>query len=84
LHIDEVFFPHNGFQHETQVFCDGVSIAFTYDLTRVLDGKLDFQILVPVGVDIQFAFPNPLGIVFIDVFDLKIMRDIEFFQSCQD
>ena len=46
--------------------------------------KFDFQILVPVGIDIQFALPDPFGVVFIDIFDLKFVGNIELFQSCQD
>jgi hypothetical protein len=84
LHIDKVFFTHNGFHHETEVFGDGIPIAFAYDLTGILNRKLDFQILVPVGIDLELSLADPFGIVFIDVLDDKIVLDVEFFQSCQD
>ena len=84
FHINEIFLPHNGFDHKAQIFSDGITIAFAYDLTGILNSKLDFQILVPVGIYLKFAFSDPSGIIFIDVFNLKAMFDVEFFQSCQD
>jgi hypothetical protein len=84
MHFNEIFFPHNRFDHESQVFSNGVPESFTHDLTGILHRKFDFQILVPVGVDFQPAFPDPLGIIFVDVLDDKVMLDLEFFQSCQD
>ena len=42
LHIDKIFFPHDGFHHKTKIFSDWVAITFAYDLARVLYGKLDF------------------------------------------
>jgi hypothetical protein len=53
-------------------------------LTRILDGELDLQVLVPVAVDLQLALPDPFGVIFIDVFDFKIVLQVELFQSCQD
>jgi hypothetical protein len=46
--------------------------------------EFDFQILVPVGAGFQLSFPDPFGIVFIDVFYFKVVLDIEFFQSGPD
>ena len=83
-HLDEVFLSHNRFHHKSEIFCNGISEGFPYDLTRILNRELDFQILVPVRVDLQLSLPDPLGIVFINVFDFKGMLDVEFFQSCQD
>lgn len=84
LHVDKVFFPHNGFHHETQIFRDGIPVAFAYDLTGILNREFDLEVLVPIGIDLQFVLPDPFGVVFIDVLDLKIMGYLEFFQSCQD
>ena len=42
LHIDKIFFPHDGFNHKTQILGDGIPVAFTYNLARILDGKFDF------------------------------------------
>ena len=41
-HIDEVFLTYNGFDNETKVFGDWVSIAFAYDLTGILNREFDF------------------------------------------
>jgi len=53
-------------------------------LTGILHGKLDVEVLVPVGVDLQLTFADPLGIIFINVFYLEVVFEVEFFQSCQD
>ena len=84
LHVDEVFFADHRLDHEAQVFGNGVAEALAYDLTGVLYGKLDLQILVPIGIDLELAFADPFGVVFIDIFYLKIMLEVELFQSCQD
>jgi hypothetical protein len=52
LHIDKIFLPHNGFDNKSQIFSNGVTIAFPDDLAGVLNGEFDFQILVPVGIDL--------------------------------
>jgi hypothetical protein len=84
LHIDKIFLPYDGFHHKPKIFGDRVAITFAYNLTGILDREFDFQILVPIRVHVEFSFPDPLGIVFIDVLDLKFMGNVEFFQSCQD
>jgi hypothetical protein len=84
MHLDKIFFTYHGFDYKAQIFGNGVSVAFAHDLTGILNCELDFQILVPVGIHVQFPFPNPLGVVFVNVFDLKFVRNVEFFQSCQD
>jgi hypothetical protein len=83
-HIDKILFSDHGFDHVSQIFGNGIAKGLTHDLTGVLDGKFNFKVLVPVGIDLEPSFPNPFGIVFIDVFDDKVMLDVEFFQSCQD
>jgi hypothetical protein len=84
LHINKILFAYNGFDHETQVFGDRITITFSNNLAGILYRELDFQILVPVGIDLQPAFTDPFGIIFIDVFDFKIVFDIKFFQSGPD
>jgi len=42
LHVDKVFFPHDGFDHKTKIFGDRITVAFAYDLARILDRKLYF------------------------------------------
>ena len=51
-HIHKIFFPHNGFHHKAQIICNGIAIAFSDNLAGILDGELDFQVLVPVGIDL--------------------------------
>jgi hypothetical protein len=53
-------------------------------LAGVLNGEFDFQVFVPVRIDLQFAFANPFGVIFINVLDLEMMLEIEFFQSGPD
>jgi hypothetical protein len=84
LHINEIIFTHYGLDDKAQIFRDGVPIRLPHNLAGILNGKLYFQIFVPVGIDLQFSFPDPFGVIFINVFDDKIMLNIEFFQSCQD
>ena len=83
-HVDEVLFSDNGLDNKPQVFGNGVAIGLTHDLTGILNGKLDLEILVPVGVYLEFTFPDPLCVVFVDVLDFKVVLDVVFFQSCQD
>ena len=83
-HIDKVFFSDDRFDHIAQIFGNRIPKGLAHDLAGVLDGKFNFQILVPIGIDLEPSLANPFGIVFIDVFDDKVMLDVEFFQSCQD
>ncbi len=83
-HVDEIFLAHDGFYNKPQILCHRIAKTFSYELARVLNRKLDFQVLVPVGIDLQFSFPYPLGITLNNAFDLKIVRNIEFFQSSPD
>ena len=84
LHVDKVFLAHNCLDHITQIFGNGIAETFSNNLARILNRKLDFQILVPVGIDFQFPLTDPFGIIFINVLDFKIVFDIEFFQSGPD
>jgi hypothetical protein len=84
LHVDEVFFAYHGFDHKPQVFGNGIPIAFPNDLAGVLHREFDLQVLVPVGVDFEFALTDPLGIVLINIFDFKVVFQVEFFQSGPD
>ncbi len=84
LHVDEILFAHDGFDDVPQILGNGVAVTFADDLAGILDGKLDFQVLVPVCVDLQFALANPLGVVLIDVLDFEMMVEVEFFQSGPD
>ena len=83
-HIYKVFFPDDRFDHIAQIFGNRIPKGLTHDLAGVLHGKFNFQVLVPVGIYLEPSLTNPFGIVFVDVFDDKVMLDVEFFQSCQD
>jgi hypothetical protein len=83
-HIDEIFFADNGFHHKPQVVGNRVAIAFSDDLTGILDRKFNFQVFVPVGVNLEFTFTDPFGIVFVNIFYFKVMFEVEFFQSGPD
>jgi hypothetical protein len=49
-----------------------------------LNSKFDLQLFVPVGIDLKFAFPNPFGVVLVNILDLKVVLEVEFFQSGPD
>jgi len=83
-HVHKIFFPHHGFHHKAQIIGNGIAIAFSDNLTGILDGELDFQVLVPVGIDLETAFPDPFGIIFIDIFNFKVVFYVKFFQSGPD
>jgi hypothetical protein len=83
-HVDKVFFTDRRFQDEAQIFGHRVAQALAHQLAWVLAGELDFEILVPVGIDLQPALPDQIGIQLDDAFDLEIVGDIELFQSSPD
>jgi len=84
VHVDEVLFANHGLDDETQVVGGFISEGFPDDLTGILDGELDAQLFVPVGVDGELALTDPLCVVVVDVLYFEIVLDVEFFQSCQD
>ena len=84
VHVDEIFFSHHGFDHKPQVFGHRVAEGFAHQLAGVLNRKFDFAVLVPVGIDLQLAFPDPLGIILNDALDFEIVVDFEFLQSGPD
>ena len=48
LHIHKVFLPHHGFDHKSQVFGNGITIALSDDLTGILYREFDFQLFIPI------------------------------------
>jgi hypothetical protein len=62
VHIDKIFFTHNRFHRIPQIFGHGIPKSLSHQLAGILHREFDFQILVPIGIDLQFAFTNPLGI----------------------
>lgn len=83
-HVNKILFTHNGFDNKPQILSHRITKTFANQLAGVLNCKLDFQVLVPVGIDFQFSFPYPLGIALNNASDFKIVRNIEFFQSGPD
>ena len=83
-HVDEIFFTDDRFDYKAQIIGNRIAIAFADDLAGILDRELDLEVLVPVGIDLEFAFADPFGVVFVNAFDDEIVFDVEFFQSCQD
>ena len=83
-HINKVFLPNHGLDHIPEILGNRVPKGLAHDLAGILDGKFDFQIFVPVRINLEPALADPFGVVLIDVLDDKVVLDIEFFQSCQD
>jgi len=83
-HVDEVFFSDDALDDKAQVFRNRIAVALADDLTGILYRELDFQVFVPVGIDLELALPDPFGVILVDVFDDNVVLDVEFFQSCQD
>ena len=84
MHVDKILFTYNRFYCISQILSHRIPKGFANQLAGILHRKLNFQVLVPVGVDFQFSFLNPLGIILNDAPDLKLVLNIEFFQSGPD
>ena len=84
IHFYKIFFTHNRFHGISQVFGHRIPKGLSNQLAGILHREFDFQILVPVGIDLQFAFTNPLGIKLDDTLYFKVVLDLEFFQSDPD
>ena len=84
MHFDEIFFSHNRLHRVPQIFGHRVPKGLAHQLAGVLNREFDFEVLVPVGIDLQLSFPDPLGIILNDTLDLKVVLDVEFFQSEPD
>ncbi|RZB31229.1 MAG: hypothetical protein SRB2_04754 [Desulfobacteraceae bacterium Eth-SRB2] len=83
-HFYKIFLAHNCFNNIPQVFCHRVAQTLANQLAWVLYSKFYFQVFVPVGINFQFSFPDPLGIILNNALDLKIVIDVEFFQPDPD
>ena len=83
-HVNKIFFTDDRFDHVSQVLGNGITKRLAHNLAGVLDGEFNLEILVPVGIDLEPSFPDPFGIVFINILDDKVVLDVELFQSCQD
>ncbi len=84
LHINKILFTNHGRHHKPELFGNRIPQRFSDQLAGVLHGKLHLQIPIPVGVDLQFALPDPLRVVFDDTFDFKFVLNLELIQSDPD
>jgi len=84
VHVDKVFFTHNRFYRISQIFGHRISKALSHQLAGILHREFDFQIFVPIGIDLQLSFPDPLGIKLNDTLNLEVVLNLEFFQSDPD
>jgi len=83
-HVCEIFLAYNGFYDKSKVFRNGVAQCFSYQLAGILNGKLNFQVIVPIRVYLEFPLPDPLGIILNYTFAFEVVLDIEFVQSDPD
>ena len=52
VHFDEIFFADNRLYDIAQIIGNGLTVCLANDLAGILNGKLYFQVPVPVGVDV--------------------------------
>ena len=83
-HLHKIFLAHNCFNNIAKVVCHRVAQTLANQLAWVLNCKLYFQIFIPVGIYLQFSFPDPLGIILNNALALKIVLNVEFFQPDPD
>lgn len=84
MHINKIFFTHHRFNRVPQIFGHRISKGLAHQLAGVLHRKFDFQVLIPVGIDFQLSFSDPLGIILDDTLNFKVVLNLEFFQSEPD
>ena len=73
MHFYKILFTHHRFHGISQVFGHRISKGLSHQLAGVLHRKLNFEVLVPIGVDLQLSFFDPLGIKLDDAPDLKLV-----------
>lgn len=83
-HIDKVLFADYRFNNKPQILGNRVAKAFSHKLAGILNRKFNLQILIPLGIDLELSFLYPLRVILNDALNLKIERDVEFFQSGPD
>jgi hypothetical protein len=83
-HFYKIFLSHNCFNNIPEVLCHRITQTLANQLAWVLYSKFYSQIFVPVGINFQFPFPDPLGIILNNALALKIVLDVEFFQPDPD
>ena len=83
-HLYKIFLAHNCFNNIPKVLCHRIAQTLSNQLAWVLYRKFYFKIFVPVGINFQFSFPDPLGIILDNAFALEIVLNVEFIQSDPD
>jgi hypothetical protein len=83
-HVYKIFLAHNSLNNIPKFLCHRVAQTLSNQLAWVLYRKFYFQIFVPIGINFQFSFPDPLGIILDNALALKIVLDVEFFQPDPD
>ena len=83
-HVDEVFLPDHALDNKAKIVGNGIAKRFSNELTGILYSEFYFQILVPVGIDLELSFFYPLGVKLDDALDFKIVGNVEFFESGPD
>jgi hypothetical protein len=84
LHVHKIFFADHGLDHKAEIFGNGIAVALANNLAGVLNREFNFQVLIPIGVYLKPAFTDPFGIIFVNIFNFKVVRDVELFQSGPD
>ena len=83
-HIYEVFFTDHLFNHVAQVIGYGVPEGLSNQLTGILHSEGHLQLFVPIRTYREFPFSNPFSVILNNTGYLKLVWNIEFFQSGPD
>ena len=65
-HFNNIFRTDNRSDDIAKIFGHFLAIAFANNLAGVLNGELDFQVLVPIRTDLQTAFTNPFSVILVN------------------
>lgn len=84
MHLDKIFLSHDRLYDVAQIIGHGVTKTLSHDLAGILNRELDFQILIPIGVYLQFTFTDPFCVILVNARNLQICPDVELFQSGPD
>jgi len=65
-HFDDILCSDNLLHDIAQVISNGIAISLAYDLTGILNGKLDFTLFIPVRINLQAPLADPFGVILIN------------------
>ena len=83
-HVSKILFADHRLHHKPEIFGDRVPQGLPDQLAGILHGKCRLQIPVPVGIDLQLAFADPLRVILDNAFNFKFMLNLELVQSDPD